>query len=130
MSYEQFWDGDCEIARMYRKAHALKMDEANHLAWLQGAYVYSAVGALAPALKAFAKGRVQEYMKKPFNFNEKTEDKPEPEKPKTNQARIWMEMWAINFNQKLEEKQTNATADQQTEESKNSEAIKDGGANA
>lgn len=68
MSYEQFWDGDPEIAKHYRTAHEIQIEEQNQMAWLQGAYVYQAIGALAPALKAFAKGRPKEYMRKPLDM--------------------------------------------------------------
>ena len=105
MSYAQFWDEDPYIARDYRLAHKIKLDEANQMAWLQGAYVYQAIGALAPALRAFSKGRVQEYMKEPSGFAA-PEQKPEDrEKASDNRARQWMEMWAINFNAKFEEKE-------------------------
>ena len=73
MTYEQFWDGDIEIATMYRKAHEIKLDEANSLAWLQGSYVYQAVGALAPVLKAFCKGKAQPYLKEPYGKSQKKE---------------------------------------------------------
>ncbi len=102
MTYEQFWDGEVEMARAYRKAHELKQEEANHFAWLQGAYVYSAIGSLAPALKAFAKGRAHKYLEKPFENEKKTPQKP---KPQQNKAVTWMELWAANFNTKFEEKQ-------------------------
>lgn len=108
MTYEQFWDGDVEIAEMYRKAHELALDEQNSMAWLQGMYVYQAVGALAPALKAFAKGRAQPYMKHPFGYEEKRqaemekrEKKRKQEETKSN-AKTLMEIWAINFNEKWE----------------------------
>lgn len=108
MTYEQFWDGDVEIAKAYRKAHEIKNDELNQQAWLQGFYVYHAIGALAPALKAFSKGRAQEYMKYPIGHENDRADRP-IEKAKVqdhddSRAKAWMEMWAINFNAKFDEK--------------------------
>ncbi len=108
MSYEQFWDGAVEMAPAYRKAHALALDEANYLAWIQGAYVYNAVASLAPALKAFAKGRSQPYMKYPFGYEEKRQAEMEKKEKKRkqeetkNNAKTLMEIWAINFNEKWE----------------------------
>lgn len=104
MTYAEFWDGECEIAKAYRQAHEIKLREQNQFAWLQGAYVYQAVGALAPALKAFAKGQAQEYMKEPFAF-ETSKDDPKPkEKQSDTKAKKWLEMWAISFNAKFDKK--------------------------
>jgi len=106
MTYEQFWDGDNEMPRMFRKAHKLKLREANQMAWLQGAYVYQAVGALAPALKAFSKSKPQDYLERPIGWDDDIEEKKPEEKPvkKDNEhARIWLEMWAANFNEKFDE---------------------------
>ena len=66
MTPEQFWDGDVWLCKAYRDAKRIRINEANHLAWLQGLYVYQAIGALAPALKAFCKGRPTPYPKEPF----------------------------------------------------------------
>ena len=106
MTYDEFWNGDNEMPKMYRKAHQLKLREANQMAWLQGAYVYNAVGALAPALKAFSKAKPQEYLDSPFPFGEEPVDngKPaeKPQKQNNEHARAWFEMWAANFNEKFE----------------------------
>lgn len=104
MTYEQFWDSDPWIARDYRLAHKIKLDEANQMAWLQGAYVYQAVGALAPALRAFSKGRVQEYMKEPIGFVAPENEPVDKKKASDNKAKQWLEMWAVNFNAKFDEK--------------------------
>lgn len=107
MTYEQFWDGDNEMPRMYRKAYEIKQREADQNAWLQGAYVYHAIGALAPALKAFAKGSVKPYLEKPFGYEEKPLDIERreiktKEQKSDKKARTWMEAWAINFNEKFD----------------------------
>ena len=110
MSYEQFWDGDVEMAKAYYKAYQLKQDHENEMAWLQGMYVYVAIGALAPSLKAFAKGRAQPYMKYPFGFEEKIKAQEEAAARRENEtrkanAKTMMEVWAINFNEKWEKQQ-------------------------
>ena len=55
MTPEQYWEGDCELVRYYRKAAQIRQDLKNQDAWLQGMYVYQAIGNLAPILRAFAK---------------------------------------------------------------------------
>lgn len=107
MSYEQFWDGDVEAAKAYRKAHEIRQKEFDQQAWVQGAYVYHAIGALAPVLKAFAKGNAKPYLEHPFGYEEMPLAK---ETVKSKEARSdekalnWMEMWAISFNEKFDKK--------------------------
>ena len=111
MTYDEFWNGDNEMPRMYRRAHEIKQREADHLAWLQGAYIYQAIGALAPALKAFAKGHAKPYLDKPFGAESNPLDIEGPrqkakEEKSDDNARSWMEMWAINFNEKFDKGNT------------------------
>ena len=68
MSYEQYWDGDVYAHKAYRKAKKMRMREQNQIAWLQGMYVYEAIADLAPALKAFAKGKPRPYSKEPYDL--------------------------------------------------------------
>ena len=55
MTYEQFWEQDCELVKYYRKAAQIKQGLRNQDAWLQGAYFYEALIDAAPVLRAFAK---------------------------------------------------------------------------
>lgn len=110
MSYDDFWNGDNEMPRMYRKAYEIKQKQDDQQAWLQGAYIYNAIGALAPALKAFAKGRPKAYLERPFLYDETEGDSFKPDK-KTKEAKSdekaksWLEMWAISFNERFEQKE-------------------------
>lgn len=54
MPHEVYWDCACDDVEIYRKAHEIKIAEQNHLAWLQGLYVYDAIACLVPVLHAFA----------------------------------------------------------------------------
>jgi hypothetical protein len=82
MSYEQFWDGDVWLTRAYAKAEELRMLRADQLAWLQGSYVYEAIGALSPILHAFAKSgtKPSPYVKEPY-LSRKAVAKTEPTDP-------------------------------------------------
>lgn len=105
MTYEQFWDGDNEMPKMFRKAFEIKQREQDRQAWLQGAYVYHAVGALTPALKALSKGKAQPYVERPFGEESKPLDVEKPVKKEVRdgeKAKTWFEMWAINFNDKFD----------------------------
>lgn len=55
MTHEQFWHGDVEMTRAYRKAHELKQKRDNEQAWLNGLYIYEAIGCMAPVLNMNAK---------------------------------------------------------------------------
>lgn len=115
MTYEQYWDGDVWMVRDFFKSHKLKLEEQNRQAWLQGMYVYSAIGSMAPILRAFSKARKpEEYMSGPidiYGFRKERKENSKPEQAKVDQkksdakARQLMEIWAINFNQKFEERQ-------------------------
>lgn len=106
MTYDEFWNGDNELPRAYRKAHEIRQLEADQQAWTQGAYVYYAISALAPALKAFAKGRAKPYLEQPFSHEMLSLDVGTPkvsrEEKSDEKARNWMEMWAISFNERFE----------------------------
>lgn len=55
MTPEEFWNGDCKLTESYRKAFELKQEYDNFQLWLQGRYVYDAIGMISPILHPFAK---------------------------------------------------------------------------
>lgn len=73
MSYADFWDGDCEMVKYYRKAREIQQEQENYHAWLQGLYVYRAVGALAPSMKAFSKAKPGSYLTEPIGMTKAKE---------------------------------------------------------
>ena len=70
MTYEQFWYEDPWMVRAYAQAFLLKRKMKNEEAWIQGAYVANALNAVIGT--AFGKKKV-DYVKKPFDLFEKTE---------------------------------------------------------
>lgn len=70
MTYDQFWDGEVAAHKCFREAKKIRLSEQNQMAWLQGMYVYEAIADLAPALKAFAKGKAKPYAKEPYDLFE------------------------------------------------------------
>lgn len=110
MTYDEFWNDDVAKAAAYRKAHEITLDEQNDLMWLQGMYVYNAIASLAPALKAFSKGRAKPYLEHPFGYEEKQrkielEDRRKKERDTREKARTMMEIWAVSFNEQWEKKE-------------------------
>ena len=55
MTPEQFWDGDVDLVKFYRKAYEYKKQEWNTQAYLNGLYTYEAILRASPVLHAFAK---------------------------------------------------------------------------
>lgn len=76
MTWEQFWYDDPLIAKAYREAYELKQKQENYSAWLQGAYIYDALCAVSPVMRAFAKGgtRPAPYVKKPYGMDDAEEE--------------------------------------------------------
>ena len=98
MSYAEYWNGDCSLARYYRKAYQIKQEEANNNAWLQGMYVYDAVStALHNALRGMgggSKSPAKEYAKQPYTLypKEKTEaEKAQEVEIEQQKAAAWMD---------------------------------------
>lgn len=103
MSLDEYWNGDCHNAVYYRKADKLKRQRANEDAWLQGAYVYSAISALVPVLRFSMKSHDPiPYLEKPFDLNSAKSDVPVKSKEQiayeTGFAK--MKAWADKVNKK------------------------------
>lgn len=103
MSYEQYWDADCQLVKYYRKAHEIKKKLKNEELWLQGAYIYDALCAVAPVLHAFAKKGTKPlpYPTKPYSLTtekESEEDKKQQEKLNRQKAKAIFEAWANSLN--------------------------------
>ena len=71
MSYDQFWNDDIELLNRYHNAEMLRQKKRNNEMWLQGAYIYNAIGSLAPILNGMVKNpKAQPYMKQPIPITE------------------------------------------------------------
>ena len=55
MSYDLYWHGEPFLVRAFREAEEMRVDRMNYEKWLQGLYVYHAIGALQPILNPFSK---------------------------------------------------------------------------
>jgi hypothetical protein len=73
MSWNDFWNGDPQIARYYREAYELQQENADYIAWLSGAYVYEALCAVSPVMRAFAKSgtKPSQYVDQPYTQKNK-----------------------------------------------------------
>lgn len=108
MTYEQFWEQDCELVKYYRKAAQIRQDLRNQDAWLQGAYFYETLIDAAPVLRAFAKKGTKPtpYRESPyelFSRQDKKQQKQLQEKH-DDQAKAYMEAFMVSVNKKFQEK--------------------------
>ena len=72
MSYELYWYGEPNLVKAYREADEMRVNRMNYEAWLQGLYVYQAVGALYPVFNPFSKQKkAEEYLKEPIVITER-----------------------------------------------------------
>ena len=108
MTYDQFWNEDCELVKFYRKAAQIKQDLKNQDAWLQGAYFYEALIDAAPILRSFAKKGTKPtpYREEPFDLYSKQDKqrKSDIQDKSDNKAKTFMEAFAIATNKKFQEK--------------------------
>lgn len=102
MTFDQYWNEDCLLARYYRKAHRMKQQRRNQELWLQGAYFYEALADIAPILHAFAKKgtKATPYVSEPFALTneEVRERKQREEKLRYDQQKARLAAWAAKTN--------------------------------
>lgn len=94
MSSEEYWNGDAELPKAYRKAFKMKQENVNHEAWLHGLYVYDAVVSAMTRLSD-KKSSHKDYATKPYSFTREDVEKEKEEKKieAEAQAEVWMKSW-------------------------------------
>ena len=65
MSYDEFWEYDCQLVKAYDESYKRRMRDNNFLAWLNGRYVYEAVDAVIGS--SFGKKSVK-YVEHPYDL--------------------------------------------------------------
>lgn len=96
MTYEQFMEGDPELAKFYREAYDIKQHEQNTMLWLQGRYVYDAIISASP-LFMFKPSKPHDYVERPYplTIEEANELK---EKKQQQLAYDFVKSWAEKVN--------------------------------
>ena len=101
MSYEDYWEGPCDMVTFYRESWAIKRRVQNYEAWLQGRYIYTVLCQIAPLYDLFGKHRKPEpYLSEPFPIseNDKEEQDQRKEQEMIERGKRWMEQFAAAFN--------------------------------
>ena len=72
MSYDDYWYSDPKLLLVYTRAEEIRQRKKSRELWLQGLYVYEAIGCLVPILNPFSKDhKAKKYMSEPFPVSEK-----------------------------------------------------------
>lgn len=107
MTYEQYWDGDSEMCRFYRKAFQEKLKQQNAMLHLQGAYIYEALCDVSPLYREFSKGdhSPKKYRAEPYELfnkqgNDEAETNVDEEKKEFDKGLESMFAWAQAVNSK------------------------------
>lgn len=99
MTYDEFWYGDPNRAKYYRKAYEIQIKQKDEEFWIQGMYIYDALCRVSPILHAFSKSGTKPlpYVENPYTKLIQ-EDKTEKDKQKEIEnerlkARVHFERW-------------------------------------
>lgn len=76
MPTDEFWNGDVELVKAYRKAYEFTQQQWNVQAYLNGFYTYQAILRASPVLHAFAKrgAKPMPYLEKPIELGTKEKE--------------------------------------------------------
>lgn len=106
MTWEEYWRGSTGIHTAYRKAYEREMKLKNEYLWLQGRYVYDAVGAMAPILSMRSKAKKPvPYLEHPYDLTEKDREEREEAEAKARYLRMREKVaaFAEQYNKRKEE---------------------------
>ena len=96
MTYEEYWNGDPEIAKYYRDKHKCERKLRNQELWLQGAYIYEALLDVYPVLNPLSNEKQPiPYRSEPLPLSDEEYQKQKEDKKakdKENAKRKMMEI--------------------------------------
>ena len=97
MSSAEYWTGDPVLARYFREAYQLRMEQQDYNAWLQGMYYYEALSiALSNAFRKKGAPALS-YAEQPYMQKQK-KNKTEPDDDEPDKFEIWMNKLVANGN--------------------------------
>lgn len=94
MSSAEYWDGDNDLPRYFRKAYKMKQEQMNREAWMHGLYVYDAVVSAMSHLNQ-NKSSHKNYASEPYSFTKEDIARDNERKVEEAEARaeVWMKSW-------------------------------------
>jgi hypothetical protein len=95
MTSDEYWNGSSDLTRVYREADEIRRRRRNEELWLQGAYIYDALCAVAPYFRELKPSKPLPYAKEPYPITQKQvrekqerEEKLQYEKAKAMMKRL------------------------------------------
>lgn len=82
MTYDQFWRDDFSIVKYFKKMDEISRERENQKLWLQGYYIYQAIGSYAEIIPAFPKkgAKVYPYVEEPLPITKIAQEEREEKK--------------------------------------------------
>ena len=109
MTYQEYWDGDCPMAKSFREMDDLNRERENYSLWLQGVYIYEALLDASPVFNALSKKRQPyPYRSSPIPMTEAAErrKREDENRKKLINGKEAMKAMAASINKKFKEKET------------------------
>lgn len=99
MTWDQYWYGDVWMVKAFREAEELRQKRKDAEAWMQGAYIYDAIGRLAPILHPFAKKGAKPipYVEKPYLAESKKVESEQDQKQFAENERLRAALYFKNW---------------------------------
>lgn len=106
MTYKEYWEGDNDAPKYYRKMAREKAKQTNHDLWLQGMYVYEAILDASPVYRPFTKNpKPLPYPNKPYEiFEIEKKEKEQKQAKKDMEVQDKFRAWVDRFNSKRAKK--------------------------
>ena len=102
MTLDEYINQDCTLVKYYREAQQIRKEQRNQELWLQGLYMYEALGDMSPVLRAFAKKGTKPlpYPSEPYPITlaEVEARKEREEQLKAERIKARLSVWAAKTN--------------------------------
>ena len=110
MTWDEYWNDDCIKAKYYRKADKLKRKQRNQELWLQGMYIYEAIGDMSPVLRFTMDKKPKKplpYVNEPYPIDQQEleEKRMRKEKERVERMKAKVSAWAIKANASQKQKE-------------------------
>lgn len=107
MTYDQFWNDDCELVKYYREADKIRQQHEDQNAWLHGLYIYEALCNVSPIYNAFAKKgtKAKPYPKQPYLIAQAERESEDYPKQQLAKSKSKLEAWAAAINLQFAKKE-------------------------
>lgn len=93
MTADEYWFGEPRLAEAYREAQKLRDERRNQELWLQGLYIYDAVGVVVSNAFGGKNHKKQSYRVQPLELHPKKQTPDEIKAQLVDELNAWKEAW-------------------------------------